>query len=322
MNKQNLFEKFVYLVFPLTIMFLGTLGNILGIIILKKRKLKQIGTTNMHVYFLTSDTICLIAIIKPTLDYLYGFDVGSVAVLPCKLFAYFNYTASSIPPMLLTYISFERFILIRHPIRKHILRREQTQMIYFICVVLINLAFYAPVLKEYDLKLINASNVTFLCTFEHKNIPVILVTINKSILSNCLILLSSILLIHTIFKSRKRTVSNYTFRENVLFRRDIKLAITSVVNNLFYILIFLPLLVLHFFFQVSRIVFVLSYQIFLLSYGMNFYLILITNNLIRNEFLTFILLRKRPFREEKNKKDKKLRHEFLTRDKIIISELN
>ena len=106
---------------------------------------------------------------------------------------------------------------------------------------------------------------------------------NRVLMPFILMLLSSILLVSTIYKSRKRVIQNYNKMDNKIFKKDLKLAFTSLILNFFYVLLNLPI-------SINEIInfidpaYFLSLYSFYASYSVNFYLLLFSNFIFRQEF--------------------------------------
>ena len=117
--------------------------------------------------------------------------------------------------------------------------------------------------------------------------------VNRVVIPFVLMTIFTIILIDFIFQSRKRIhQKNYSSKQNRNFQKDIKFAITSIALNVVYVLFNLPVSI---FLILPNYYLYLTYPallfLFYSSYAVNFYIILITNSLIRNEFLILIKLR-------------------------------
>lgn len=117
--------------------------------------------------------------------------------------------------------------------------------------------------------------------------------IAKDCLVFILMITVSVLIIVRIVNSRRRVMENYNFSENLTFRKDVRLAITSIMLNMFYILLIFPVNLVTFdIIKVNYDVIIFFYYLCLCSYGINFYLMLATNSLVRGKF--FSLFKKEP----------------------------
>ena len=117
--------------------------------------------------------------------------------------------------------------------------------------------------------------------------------LNRVILPFGLMLIGSILLIYSLFKSRTRIVENFLADENKTFYTEIRLATTSLSLNLIYILLNLPISVINFSQLYDNLyMYIYCYYLFYLSYSLNFYILLISNSLFQNEFFEMIKIKK------------------------------
>ena len=101
----------------------------------------------------------------------------------------------------------------------------------------------------------------------------------------------TLFLSYSIFKSRSRIIENFLNRkETQTYYREIRLALSSIVLNLVYILTQLPISVTVFYsINKTDLFYNFTYYIFYLYYGLNFYAILGTNSLFRKTFIKMIL---------------------------------
>lgn len=284
-NKMDM-EYSVYFVIPTIIFVFGLIGNCLGLIVLKSEKLKKIGPIRTYRFLFITDTVYLFSILKTNIQVVYGVDIVTLSNLSCKLFTYFLNALASVPPMLLVYISIERFLSIKKADKSHLLRNKTSQRIYFLAIICFNFIFYMPVLLIYELKEAHNSSMSDpVCTFSDSgNILFVMIFTNRIFLPFLLMFTATILLIQTIFSSRNRIQANYTFRENYRFRKDVKFAFTSITINIMFIILNLPFILVYFLFRFDMIMLVLTLNLFLISYAINFYLILVSNYLFRKQF--------------------------------------
>lgn len=180
-----------------------------------KKRLKMIGPAKMYKYLFV---IGLINILQPFKLYLnsLGINLATLSDLSCRLFVFYTFSISPIAPMILVYISIERYI------------------------------------------------------------------------SNLLMVIFTLLLISTIFSSRRRVITNYTFRQNETFRRDVKFAFSSLILNIIFILLNLPSTIMYFVGGGGSKypnLFLFLVNINNLGYSIDFFLIFIANSLFRQQFL-------------------------------------
>ena len=90
-----------------------TFGNIIGLAVLNRKKLIQIGPVHVYRFLLTIDSIYLVLIIQKYVQFGFNIPVNKISPLICKITSYFNYSLDGISPMLLVYISIDRYLFIR-----------------------------------------------------------------------------------------------------------------------------------------------------------------------------------------------------------------
>ena len=202
--------------------------------------------------------------------------------------------------MLLVYISVEKLISIKFTRKRHFLRSHNTQLVYFISVTAFSCLFYLPVAFFYDIATYtvsfdnNSTNSTknttvTMCSFvdlSSQTIVSIMDLVNRVLVPFFLMTTFTILLLQTIFKSRNRSLANYKTRQNKLFKRDIKFAISSIILNVIYLIFHLPLSIYVFFPDYfSDLYYMFDIYLLYACYSINFYLIFVSNSLFRREFL-------------------------------------
>lgn len=292
MNVEEKFKFFVYYILPVLIFFFGLIGNIFGIIISFKQNFKKIGPLIIYRFLFLTDSVYLLFIVTKYLQFGFNISFDDVSSTWCKVNRYFYYSLDAISPMLIVYIALDRFIAIRFSSRRKTLRIKSVQVGFFAIVFFFNAFYYSPIpifqdLVDHPFNQTNTS-VKFFCDFVDAKSQFILSWMDfvnlVAVPFLCMITLT-ILLIYVIFGSRKRVISNYSNSENRTFQRDVKFAVTSIGLNLIYIILQLPLALVNFNTSFNDYTFLLCVYVFFASYGANFYIVLLTNYLVREEFL-------------------------------------
>jgi len=265
------------------LIIIGLFGNLFGLIVISKKKLNKIGPQITYIAMFIFDWVNFVTIFQPYLLYSFNIDVTIVSSLACKSYWYIGFAFAPIPSMLNVYISIERFISLAYPSKKYILLKNKIQLAYIIALTLLNIGLYVPIGIYYDL--VAAYNQTvcdYVDVYWLKTCGYIDL-INRVIIPSLLMIIFSLLIIMTIFKSRTRITSN--IRANRTFQKDVKLSIISIMINISYILFSLPVSILvlfpNFLFNPLYIYFNCVY---FLSYSSNFYLIFTANSLFRRGF--------------------------------------
>jgi hypothetical protein len=294
----NKFEYLLAKIFPVLIIILSLVGNILGLVVLIKKKLKleKIGPIIIYKYLFAYGLINSYMII---LLYLHGFEIylETISKLTCQLMVYYWYVTASILPMILVYISIERFISIKYPNKRLILNKKMNQHCFIIILIVYNLIINSWI--PFNCDLIDKRNSTLLkyisnynpndnfeCLRANTNI-IYLTTLNTKIIPYSLMITFTILLIVSIFMSRSRVISNYTSIQNETFKKDVKFAFSSLSLNIIFILFNLPASVVLISGNKYHFLFLIFLYLYLFSFSIYFYLLLIFNSLFRSEFFLF-----------------------------------
>jgi hypothetical protein len=291
--KEN-FMIFVRYFFPPLIFCIAIIGNTLGCIVISTPKLIKIGPRNIYKYLLIFDTFFILEIIVSyTQNANFTGYLNQISSLICKLAIFFNRSFSAVSPLLIVYISIDRYISIQSPGKRFYLRKEKIQLFYFIFVIIYNLIYYIPVLIYIDLIETNSTkNNTIIktktCSYR-KTEQLMLISVmdatNRVLIPFSLMLASSLLLIYCLFKSRTRIVENFLAEENKTFYIEIRLATVSISLNLIFLLLNIPYCIVRLFPSFSnQNIFLYSYYLFYFSFAINFYILLLSNSLFRAEF--------------------------------------
>ena len=122
--------------------------------------------------------------------------------------------------------------------------------------------------------------------------------VSRVIIPSLLMIISTALLLFTLFRSRFRFTPNYTKRQNRTLKRDVRLAISSILINIIYILLSLPVSMMTFLTDflsndhLFNVVYSIFTYLFISTYAINFFLIILTNSLFRNECKTLFKTKK------------------------------
>ena len=214
----------------------------------------------------------------------FNYDPTIFSSIGCKIFYYLAYGMDALSPWCLVYISFERFIVIKYHAKRFVYKKKKIQIIFLILLVVFNILYHINIFFSFDI--VNIDNST-ICYFNSDINQIIIVNMdlaNYFLLPFFLILLFSILLIISIFKSRGTINLNNTARQIRQRRKDIKLSISLLFMNLLFALFNLPgeiYLFLPFYIDTYTLVVYIYY----ISYAVNFYILFATNSLFRKNIL-------------------------------------
>jgi len=285
------FRYFVKYIFPVFVLTFGLIGNTLGIKVLCNKDMKNIGPKRMYIYLFLSDSFFLVQIIVNYFQLAYNLYIGTLSDYSCKLWNYCNYSFAIVSSYLIVYISLERCISITRPSWKFFMRKARHQLIWFILVEFACMLYYLPVGLYYKgFPTYDNVTLTLICDFVDTNAQLLISymdLIARAVVPFFLMIICSVTLIYSLFKSRLRVVENFLAEENQSFYKELRLAVSSISLNLIYIITQLPLSIIMFqtdYF--SDLYYEFSFYIFYFSYAINFYIILATNSLFRSRFFS------------------------------------
>lgn len=295
---QNFFV--IYLFAPFILAF-GLIGNTLGItVVYKSKKLSRYVPLDMYKYLFITDTIFLVQIVINYFAYGFGWDLTTLSKYVCKMFWYINYTSDMMSPLILIYISAEKLVSIKYPARKDFFRHPRIQFIYLLIVIAYNSVYYLPILFFFKLKPLNEERYTNLtnqseivCDFQNDNQRNTLTYMdmsNRVIMPFVLMSILSFILLVSIVRLRGRISETYKSSETSSYRKEIQLSASLIFLNFFYVSLSLPLSIATFF-SFSNFFFVLTFYLLYIIYSVNFYLLLVSNEIFRKEFFALFTRR-------------------------------
>ncbi len=284
---------FVLYVLPLLILCFGLIGNSMGIIVLSRQEMDEIGPLYIYRYIFIFDSIYLITLVNYYLNFAFSIDIFFEYNFTCKFFYYFLFSFSPISSLLLIYILIERYLSISYPVESNLLNKNKIQFYYLIIIIVLNLIYYSPV-PFYFYSHVNLNSTKFNCSCysNGKHIISYLTIISKIILPLFLIILFSIILIYKIIKSKSRIATFYSDREKLIFEKDVHLSIISILFNLIQFSFSLPLGIICYLFNETNFPFIFTLNIYSFSFAFNFYFLLASNSLFRSEFWDIFFKRK------------------------------
>ena len=280
------FYFFVKYLFAPISFALTVIGSTIGLTVLSHNKLKRMGPTNVYKYLFSLGYLNIICSVEYLTD-VFGFDVRNVSDYLCKSYYYVYMIHVSISPMLVAYISIERLMTLKNPFQPLLLRKKSFQLIYLVAILAFNALIYLVVIVDVSLDQAD-SNKTVLarrCRFKTNQIAIAIKfidLINRVAVPFLLMIFSTALLIYLIFQSKNYLVTIVlakTRRRN----RQVRFSVIAVLLNLVYLSFCLPLSIWMLTDNERNREY--RYFIYLIYcfYGLEFYLIFITNFLFRSE---------------------------------------
>jgi len=282
MTIEEIFAYFINFISAPLILAIGLIGNTLGLIAFLNKKLTKVGPCIIYQCLFLSDTIYLLQIVVYYLQYTFFIDLTVISRFSCKLFYYLNYVACFPSPWLLVYISIEKCISIVSPMKRLLLKKPLYQCTYIFIVYSFSSLLYTYVAVENDLS--GQGNNT-VCSLEHYTAQLIIAwmysisSVNLPFIT--MILISFMLAIFLTLISFQQRANPEIISEDVKKRlaRDRMYTKSSFSMNLVFILLNLPVSIFLFIPDVifNSTLYIFSLYLQFLSYGINFYVILIMN---------------------------------------------
>ena len=277
---MNLEKNWPFLVYFLSITLLGFLGNSFGVASTCHKKMKTIGPVHIFTFLFVFGFLSLIIHSEYFFLKFTNFDLKVTTQSVCKLYYYASFLCNSIVTMMHVYITLERFLSMKYPVESNFLRKRSIQFGFILASIVLSAIFYLPNYIHHDIvtiKRIDGDHVynKTLCTFatpQSKPVVLFLAFVNSIFLPIFLVIVFSIFLILKINSVRGRVYLLYTPREIALFKKDLKLAVLSIVLNSLTIVLTLPVILVVFIFKYSSEKYFYAYNLFYLANVIKFYL--------------------------------------------------
>lgn len=280
-------QFFIHYMFGPLIVLFGLFGNISGLILLFKRNLKQLGPVSIYKILLILNSIKLFQIF-PLYAQSFNFNLSVTNEIVCKSLSYLEFSLSNYSPMILIYISADRYISIRYPQRKHLLKNCFIQIAYVFGVNILAFIIFSPIYIYSTIEL--ADNSTLVCQIynsEQSKLVNFLTNMILSILYFIVLFIFSLLMFYCILISRNQARNTLVNSELKKFSRHFSTAVLSFLMNILYLLLYFPIS-LSAFFDMYTDFFILTYYIYYLDYAITFYLLLSTNSTFRRKYNSLV----------------------------------
>jgi hypothetical protein len=288
-EKEQYIELILQIIIPFLLIIFGLIGNITIFFVFSLKTISKFPIRNLYRALAVSDTLYLLFIsIELICFYCFDFSLRKISNLSCKITRYLTFFLGSLSAWLLVYISINKYILIRFNKNK-LIQKNWFQCISILVIFFYNLVYYSPAivllsLKENYSNQSNDSNVFYSCVCDHEYFIDYMDLMNFTLLPFFFMIIFSIMIIITIFRSRLRILRLGNIHDRNRFKKDIKFAISSILLNIFFVILNLPLCIGNIIDSENEIFNDVNFCVFLSNFCVNFYILIFSNSIFRKEF--------------------------------------
>ena len=282
-----------------TQLIFSLVGTTLGIMIFSRKNLKKFPMRRAYQCLLATDAFYVAKIaIQNTFVYT---NIGSLKLLSsfaCKLYIYTNFLICTISSWLLVLISVERCIGIVFSNRIKTFENRKFEMLLIALTIIYNFLIYIPFLLYQDIQQSvtnstdsNETQINYDCEFgstEQIQAFYLMDMINSTLVPYVIMLVSSIILIVFVIKSRIRVQHSANSKEIKSLVKEIRFGMTILLMNFFFVILNLPIYVANYVDTLSDFMYDLIGFIFMMSFCINFYILAVFNKIIRKEVVRMI----------------------------------
>jgi hypothetical protein len=275
-------------------LIISLVGTTLGIIIFSRKKLKKFPMRCTYQWLLATDAFYVAKIaIQNTFVYTSIGNLKYLSSFACKLYIYTNFMICPISSWLLVVISAERCIGIVFGNRIKIFKNRKFEMFLIALTIIYNFLINIPFLLYQDIQQSftnstdsNETQIDYDCEFgsiEYIQAFYLMDMINSTLVPYAIMLVSSIILIVFVIKSRMRVERLTNNKEKKSLVKEIRFGMTILLLNFFFVILNLPICVANYVDTLSDFMYNLIGFIFMMSFCINFYILAVFNTIIRKE---------------------------------------
>ena len=278
----------------------GFFGNSIGLIVFAGKRLKKFPTRKLYIALAIFDTIYLTFTVVDLLLRNMEIDLSAMSEFSCKIMNFIYFFFAPISSHVLVILSLNRFLSIQFKTIT-IINKVRFQVGVIILIIIYNMIVYSPIIAFIKLSKIETSNenktssLEKVCKFNRTDIRTYIRLfdyMNATVVPFLFMLILSIMLVYTIFKSRLRMIRMTNSRDKSRLKKDVQFAISSIFLNIFFFIISLPFFVVSIFFK--DMTDTIEYLNFLYTFGycVNFYVLFFFNSIFRKDVLILFRIRK------------------------------
>nr|QVK45808.1 G protein-coupled receptor [Proales similis] len=284
------------------IVIIGLTGNTLSLLVFSRRCFRKNCTASYLKALAIVDMIALSQFMTYYFLYKDNWDLKQYSSLTCKFLTLLLFVPPSTSVWLEVFISVDRSVYLTKG--QHISFVKRHSYLVWASIVIVNLLIYSPILINTDIRpdwKFDSLTRSFHCRMCRQDLKawILLVDLlNFSIIPFVIMLVSSIVNVRHIFKSRsriRRAIQRSSFSQ-YRHKRDLQFAVTSLSLNFLFLSFNSPITVVNIITnlildsQLTQILFAVSLNIYFTKLALPFLIYLIVNSKFREEFLKLILL--------------------------------
>ena len=267
--------------------FIGTFSNTTCIIMYSRKIFHQISAS----FYFKAISLNNLIILSLKVCF-WNFEIQYISDKWCKFVMYMIYTIIPVSSWIMVYVLLDRFISIKF--YKKFQFRHLCKFKYFILILIYLTTFcvYMPVATGYKIFKINYFNSTEKTNCKsngHSELISMIDLIYLTLLPFICMIFFTILLVFTIFQSRKRLINKIQSIDKSIQKKDIRFAFTSIFLILIFLATNLPLNMLAVFSTESSEFLTFIFNLIAdTNIVFNIFIHFLTNKLFRNEMFKII----------------------------------
>ena len=292
---------FVTVTLPIVVFFVGVLGNIMIIAVLVRDKFKKVSSRKILCALVLNDLLSTLTILVYH-GSAFNFNFIYENKFVCQFLVFLNYEFGVVSGWTMCLVNIERLISIKYSNVKIFVDNWSFSLIllvvygwnfgiYFARTLQVTLfdGFTGRILTNFtDLN----GNDSIICDVYDPNADFIysmIDLVNSTLVPFLLMIVSSILIIKSIYDIRKRLLINHTIKDMRRFKRDLQFSITILVLDLFYFAFNLPYCLYSFLGDpLNDFMFTVMDMIFYTQYIFNILAYVILNSEFQKELLVML----------------------------------
>ena len=280
--------KFFSTFYPLIIVPLGLIGNILTYIIFGRKRLKNISVSIFFRYMSVTNSLCLIQYMQHYLKYNDIINLRTLSFLSCKISYFCILFLGPTSAWVLCYVSIERFITIQYPRKSLIIKKKFFQRSIIFTILVISFVVYSPYLFFLETITPNdGKNKTFCkCVNQIYDILTFIDFAYSTLIPFLIMFIFSLLIIYSFIKSKNRIAVLFASVDRKRVSRDRKFCITILILNFIFLILNCPDALMNYIdYDEDDILPILSNALFYTYFAIDFLIYIFVNSIFRNEFL-------------------------------------